>query len=300
MRLFLVLGVVAALLLSLCAPADAVDFSDIFVFGNSLSDSGNIYAASLSLLPGPPYSEGRFSNGPVYAETLADLLGLGPLLPAAKGGTNYAWGGALSGTDIPVGLLTLPSVRSQVVGFLASVEGGTVDADALYIVAAGGNDISEAVSNGLDGDSGAGAMTAAAGAIVEAVFLLGDVGAVHILVIDAPDLADTPSLRGVEAASTLTQVYNRALDAGLEGSSVGRFDISTARAAASAEGMIDEACLQGGSVCDDPDGFFFFDDLHPTTAAHALMAGLILQVLDAPTAVIPLSWGQLKAENLRW
>lgn len=300
MRLFLVLGVAATLLLSPCAPADAAAFSDIFVFGNSLSDNGNVFAASFSLLPGPLYYEGRFSNGPVYAEVLADLLGLGPLQPVTRGGTNYAWGGALSGTDIPVGVLTLPSVRSQVIGFLASLEGGAADADALYIVSAGANDIREAVANGLDGDSGAGAMTAAAGAIVEAVLLLSDVGAVHILVIDAPDLGATPGLRGNEAATALSQVYNRALDAGLEGRSVIRFDLSVARSAEGALGLLDEACLIGETVCDNPDDYLFFDDLHPTAVVHALLAGLMQQALDAPTTVAALSWGQLKADAVRW
>src|SRR3954471_13399322 len=53
-------------------------FERIVVFGDSLSDSGN---------------GGRFSNGPVWVELLARYFGV-VLLPADRGGTNFAVGGA--------------------------------------------------------------------------------------------------------------------------------------------------------------------------------------------------------------
>ncbi len=41
----------------------------IFVFGDSLSDVGQLYKRTLRILPAsPPYFKGRFSNGPVWVE----------------------------------------------------------------------------------------------------------------------------------------------------------------------------------------------------------------------------------------
>lgn len=298
MRLFLAVGIAAALLLSPTAPADAVTFTDLFIFGDSLSDSGNLFTATLSLLPPPPYHEGRFSNGPVYAEVLADRLGLELLRPALLGGTNYAWGGALVGIDISAGPWVIPSVRSQVAQFLASLEGNSVDPQALYIVSGGGNDIMEARQNGLDGTSGVDLMTTAAGALLEAVQLLTDHGAVHILVISAPDIGGTLRFLGNEAATTLSNIYNRALDAGLDGGSVLRYDPSAALKTAVDLGKItDTPCLGSGAqdeVCDNPDDYFFFDSIHPTAAGHLLLAEGMLQVLKAPSLVQVISWARLK------
>lgn len=80
--------------------------STLYVFGDSLSDNGNLYAytgqanpatGGLAIPVAPPYAQGRFTNGPTYAERLWDALGFaGDLAPALLGGTNYAVGGARS------------------------------------------------------------------------------------------------------------------------------------------------------------------------------------------------------------
>lgn len=111
------------------------------VFGDSLSDAGNIPALTGIPFPPPPYADGRFSNGPVYAERLPPLLGI-PFDPSA----NFAVGGALTGADssldddAPFDALgiTLPGVATQVDGFLAG--GGTLGASDLVIVYGGAND----------------------------------------------------------------------------------------------------------------------------------------------------------------
>ena len=63
-------------LLSLIASglASADSFSRLYVFGDSLSDTGNA-ASVVNDLP-PPYYKNRFSNGPVAVEVLAKKLGL--------------------------------------------------------------------------------------------------------------------------------------------------------------------------------------------------------------------------------
>src|SRR5215217_7794985 len=68
----------AALALMTSSTQAMLAFDHVVVFGDSLSDAGNA---------------GRFTNGPVWVEYLAQKLGL-PLNPARAGGTNFAVGGA--------------------------------------------------------------------------------------------------------------------------------------------------------------------------------------------------------------
>src|ERR1043165_7474947 len=85
--------------------ATAGPFRGVVVFGDSLSDSGNVFAATKPVLAkaipvSPPYFQGRFSNGPVWVAILAEQLGL-PLRPFLQGDTNFAFGGAATGFDRP-------------------------------------------------------------------------------------------------------------------------------------------------------------------------------------------------------
>ena len=65
------------LALALAAPAGAatVDYTSFHVLGDSLSDVGNVYRLSFGRIPeSPPYWRGRFSNGPVWADRVADAF----------------------------------------------------------------------------------------------------------------------------------------------------------------------------------------------------------------------------------
>jgi len=112
--------------------------SKLVVFGDSLTDNGNLYHITGNALPpSPAYFEGRFTNGKVWVESLADLMGIMPPLPryaATADGTNYAVAGATSGdsevtswtpklTGIPTQLPS-PGVRRQVNDFVADLQGG--------------------------------------------------------------------------------------------------------------------------------------------------------------------------------
>src|SRR3954469_12489797 len=73
-------------------------FTNQYTFGDSLSDSGNIFAATSALgAPNPPapYFQGRFSNGRVFTELLGNNLALAAVAPASvKSSLNFAFGGA--------------------------------------------------------------------------------------------------------------------------------------------------------------------------------------------------------------
>src|SRR5512144_1683255 len=87
-------------------------YDALYVFGDSLSDAGNLATFTHGAIPLPAfYPDGRFSNGLNYADDLATRLGLGgPLTPSLRGGTNFAWGSALTGnppvTGLPPSLVT--------------------------------------------------------------------------------------------------------------------------------------------------------------------------------------------------
>src|SRR4051794_10258603 len=169
----------AAVLIFGAALADcaaAGPFFNLVVFGDSLSDIGNIAAQPFINTPGPYYWNGRFSNGPVYAETLATGLGLPALnRSTASGGTDYAYGGAkTTGTAFPDSLF-VKDIDDQVNAYLSSHNGS---ANTLYVVFAGANDL-------LDGQTN---MSVPVGSLQPSMERLYPGGARQFLVINLPPL----------------------------------------------------------------------------------------------------------------
>jgi outer membrane lipase/esterase len=240
----------------------------LVVFGDSLSDSGNA---------------GRFSNGPVWVEHIAQRIGAN-LAPSRQGGTNHAVGGARS-----------HDMRAQADGFLA-VRRGRLDPQALYIVYGGGNDLLAAIHAT---DRGAVIQDAAA-AIGGIVADLASAGAVQVLVPNLPDLGIRPALRalGVAAAAEarmLTRAYNEALEQALDRVEadhpvrIRRLDVFAlaervmADPAAAGFGNVTDPCL-GGSC----EGMLFWDQAHPTALAHARLAQAALASAGASSGLTVL------------
>ena len=75
-------------------------FTGIVSFGDSLSDLGNYYAATKGVSPPSTlhYDNGRFSNGANWLEYLAHDFGIAAPTASVHGGTDYAYGGAMTGT----------------------------------------------------------------------------------------------------------------------------------------------------------------------------------------------------------
>ena len=105
--------VLAACCLALATTASLAQFptySNLYAFGDSYCDVGNIYLATHGLEPAAPYYQGRFSNGPIWLDHVAGFLGL-PFKPALEpGGTDYAFGGAWATAPQVTALGTIPSV----------------------------------------------------------------------------------------------------------------------------------------------------------------------------------------------
>ncbi len=122
-------------LMAMTSSAFASSFSSLIVYGNSLSDNGNLY--SLIGYPPAPYYDGRFSNGPVAAEQLATDLGV-PLYDFAVGGAtsgvrNYIDGG----TQTAVGSLELPGMQTELAGS-AALLASSLTSSSLLLVWGGG------------------------------------------------------------------------------------------------------------------------------------------------------------------
>jgi len=280
-------------------------FSDIFIFGDSLSDNGNLAAQpGFEFLSSPflPYDSG-FSNGPRAVEVLADELGLAanPSLhlapPFVPQGTNFAVAGARA---VTLGFPPSIDLPTQIGAFLAS-QGGAAPGDALYVVFIGGNDIRDARDNPDKGQARAILRQAVAG-VSGAVGALAAAGADHILVANSPDIGAIPETRAMgdkkfaKRATRLTRFFNRQLKKSLHKMEhdldidIERFD--TFRFF---RFVRKHATRLGFSNADDPcfltsvffttgvpqfhpdclgglnfDAFVFFDEIHPTARVHNL------------------------------
>jgi phospholipase/lecithinase/hemolysin len=288
-------GLVLALLLMAPTLAGAASFQALYVFGDSLSDPGNAAAMSGNQFPPSP---GRFSNGPVAAEYLAALMGV-PGGPAESGGTNFAVGGATTGTEnynFEVGSpLPLP-IEFEMTGVAAQIANALAGpafnpSRTLFLVWAGPNDI----FLGLETDpSEMRAVIAQAVAnLASDVEALAGAGARYILVPNMADLGATPfaASKGPDFQaflSDVTEAFNAALASAmsaLERRLHGRVRIAVFDTFAMQRLIVQRPRLFGftdtTSYClAHPDafpackGFVFFDEVHATTAAHRIIGTL--------------------------
>jgi phospholipase/lecithinase/hemolysin len=278
------------------APA-AQAYDELVVFGDSLSDNGNIYNAIFGYLPTAPYYQGRFSNGPVAVEVMADRLGI-PLV-------DLAFGGASAGRDNEYLPGSDTGLRGQINAYLAELRsGGAAGADArdLFVVQGGGNDLlgpiranlpippSELIEDTVDELAGN----------VQALY---DAGARDVLVPLLPDLSTTGygSSGSISPAllSDVSTAFNTALrermDA-LTGTSPGLtlriFDTFSVLAdfrqtLQAAGGNVTDRCWTGdyrgpGTLCADPDKYYLFDNVHPTAVVHRHVGEMMAAAVPEP------------------
>jgi phospholipase/lecithinase/hemolysin len=116
----------------------------IVSFGDSLSDLGNFYAATGGASPPSSlhYDHGRFSNGPIWLEYLAHDLGIAAPIASVNGGTDYAFGGATTGSGYTSSTFlgataSVPNIGTQIATYLGS---NTPTASQLYTIWGGAND----------------------------------------------------------------------------------------------------------------------------------------------------------------
>lgn len=183
----------------------------VVVFGDSLSDTGNLFAvtggavfapAPGSRFPSPPFAAGAASNGKLWVDVLAQRLGEPAAGAAFAGGSNYAFIGAMTGTQV-VSPFAVPSMTEQV-GFYLASNGGVAATDDLFVVWGGANDFFFGQFDPF----------ISVGNLSNQIQTLAGAGASEFLVPNLIPLDQTPSLLGTPAAAAaaaFSQAFNLAL-----------------------------------------------------------------------------------------
>ncbi|TDR79805.1 SGNH/GDSL hydrolase family protein [Paludibacterium purpuratum] len=277
---------------SLASLTPGTGIERMVAFGDSLSDTQNMYAISQWKAPqNPTWFLGRFSNGPVWVERLATLLDL-PLY-------NWAIGGAAGDR-----VLVLPGVRQQVASWreYARADPGYRPERTLFTLWIGGNDL---INYDRTPEK-----------VIEDVHAtltqLLDQGARHLVVLNLPDLARTPLVQTRGNGAKLTaqvDTFNALLAALLgqlsktygAGVSLQLFDMHTlfddiiAHPSRYQVDNVSDSCLDTSAdpdtslrymqrhspqpACVNADRYLFWDPLHPSARTHAQLAEYVAAFL---------------------
>ena len=271
---------------SVAGAASAQSYSRLVVFGDSLSDNGNLYLATGGSTPAsPPYGAGRFSNGPVFTERLG--FNAANFLGPVTGSINYAFGGARTDSQAqPLGM------RLQLAQY--QQRGGTFGANDLVSVLGGANNIFQGLPAAGASTNPTGAITPVAlSAAADINFIVNGIaqaGAGTVLVTNLPKLSITPQFRGTPAAPLAdfaVTTFNGALLTGLNATAAARpgtniilmdlfkvGDVIAGNPSAFGVSNVTQPCFNGVTVCSNPDSYFYFDGVHPTAKGHEVIARL--------------------------
>lgn len=287
--------------------ASATPLNKIVVFGDSLSDNGNLYEYMKRELPmSPPYFEGRFTNGPVWIELLTDMYYPGHSQAHLL---DYAFGGAgiseeVDDDDDEV-LFTL---RREVDSYLLTHQ-DKADDSSLYVVWMGSNNYL-AVPEDVDGT-----VDVVISGIKHDLQRLIQRGAKHFLILNVPDLGRTPAGKDFDAMDLLTELstkHNALLKKTIDEMAIEDptlhflyFDIR-----ANLDELLDsperfgftnthDTCyeemitspseksilkmvssVKARANVDACTGYVFFDPVHPSGPTHAILAERVKQMLD--------------------
>jgi phospholipase/lecithinase/hemolysin len=304
--------------------AQAPTFTQVIVFGDSLSDDGNIAHRARDTFgfsyPSSNfnYSDYRFTDdtntspaanlyvGTWHEQLEKTFLGLAVAKNSLDGGTDYAFGGATTkdGTQnrtiinnpFPFGggdfTITIDNMGKQINDYLAS---HATDANALYILWGGGNDLFD--------DYSAQNVSDTANRVGGLIVRLANAGARNFLVLNVPPLGAVPNSFGdsnrVLALDYASAIYRDHLNSviastisGLAGSGITihvyTFDVWLDLIRVLGQpahynfvNTIDSA--QGASGV-NPDEYLFWDDIHPTTGGHHELANEANRLLSGQIA----------------
>ena len=281
----------------------SVVLNHIVVFGDSLSDTGNLYAYTQHKIPSsPPYDQGRFSNGPIWIDSL--MAGYNPEDTSVYV-LNYAFGGAGVSTLMDyAGLFTL----HQEVDTYLLAHGDIADPAGLFVIWMGANNylaLEETLNTKI--------VTRGIYASIERLI---QHGASNFVIVNLPDLGRSPAAKflGIEdnlhqateqhnsdlqivtnelksqypnrnimyfdANKLLTEIFQQSEKYGFFNTTdacTGRLieDKSLNSMVALASSM--RKRISRSLACD---GYLFFDPIHPTTQAHTLLAQRFSKFLE--------------------
>jgi phospholipase/lecithinase/hemolysin len=278
----------------------AAPYKKIVVFGDSLSDMGNLAAVpAYSFLNRLPYQHG-LTNGLTAVGHLAKLLNL-PLKPSLHlsgkvAGSNFAVAGARTAVN------DIGDFGAQISAFLAS-QANKARPDSLYVIFLGGNDVRD-----MRNQSDALATTVLNNAtknIQKALTQLMAAGATHFLVVNVPDLGLVPEMQGKPAlmkrSSQKSAAFNKMLIQATAQASKRKavtivlFDLLTFLNGIVGNGKAyhfnntQQACYSSVTFkyypqCNSAkmNSFFFFDDIHPTQRVHERLGRALFAAVPEP------------------
>lgn len=322
--------------LALLLPTLASAYDNLFVFGDSLSDVGNV-ANTRRFNDG-----GRWSNGAVWCEYLAGMLGVKTATPSgyyengdtfATGNINFANGGGMAkfGTTSITGIL---SVDEQILGEKNAIDhiidpdkgfdryGKNFGAKDLVAVWAGANNLFFS-GQVLIFEKFEEAARNAAEAMLVNISNLAQRGAKNMLLLNLPDIGKTPcyanDAAGALNASLFSRIFNETLEAGLADIKSAHSDLDLIFVDMfelfneiidnpGAYGFDDAASYLLAEFTDaespptdeEAAQYLFYDEVHPTTAGHQKLAELIYaQVIPEPAEYAAL-FGMLALMLAAW
>ncbi len=276
-------------------------FNQVVAFGDSLSDVGNLAlatAGSTSVFPPPPPYDtaGEFTDGPdttpstsiigVWVQQLNNnflydnYAGFSPLTPSLSGGTDYAFGGAITGSSS-----TPPGLATQVNMFLTAHPAAS--RNNLYVFWGGANDISAAAAQSNPTLAGIEtAATTAASNIDAEIQQIANAGGKYFLWVNLPPLNLTPAaISGgaitQDVAALATASFNTAWQADVAALNTSGVHVlgenvntlfTNIIGNPSAYGFTNVTTPARGQVGVNPDTYLFWGNKHPTTAADKLLA----------------------------
>ena len=293
----------------------ARNYEQIVIFGDSLSDTGNLSKALGGVFPPFPYFQGRFSNGPIWIDQFAPKLGLDStqVLNFAVGGATTGRlnvGSLLAGNPLPI---KLPGLLDEIDAFTTLNPNGA-NPKSLYVVFAGGNDFLAlpttlfqglAMGNLQSFIGLSGAIVQSVQNIATAVTNLALQGAGTIVIANLPNLGRTPLLiqQGTSLVATAFSIgFNLVLEKTLEQLErslrakslavdlvqVDLFSLGESIAKRPQDfgitNLKDPLIQQLTKNPENPQGFFYWDDFHPTTQVHGRIADAFTRSLTQPTA----------------
>jgi len=266
---------------------------NLVIFGDSLSDTGNVALATGGALPNPAfYFQGRFSNGPIWVDVLAQELGEPAIRPSLAGGLDYAFGGAtVAFQNQPPPYNMFPRVSQQVDEFLAAHHTAAND---LIVVWGGANDFIESFSSATGPINPA----LSADTLVTSLETLAKRGGREFIVPNLPPLGESPFIRGLgipglsAAANQWTAVFDAELAADVgnfqsdhPGTIVVPVDVAGLFQQATQPGnpfgfvnttdavgpLVPGTVFLAGITATDPQDYLFFDGVHPTSKTHQIL-----------------------------
>jgi phospholipase/lecithinase/hemolysin len=304
--------------------AQATTFTQVIVFGDSLSDDGNIAHRVRDTIgfsyPSSNfnYSDYRFTNdtntspaanlyvGTWHEQLEKTFLGLAVAKNSLDGGTDYAFGGATTknGTQdrtiinnpFPFGggdfTITIDNMGKQINDYLAS---HAADPNALYILWGGGNDLFD--------DNNAQSVTNTATRVGMLIIRLANAGARNFLVPNVPPLGAVPNsfgdpnrVAGLDQASASYRTQlNSAVGSVVSGFAgngitihVYNLDVWLGMIRVLGQpghyNFVNTVDSAQGASGVNPDQYLFWDDIHPTTGGHHQLANEANRLLSGQIA----------------